>query len=49
VSAASQIVGNVRSGRSSAAIAATADVVGAELVTLNVKHFPMLKGLKPAF
>jgi predicted nucleic acid-binding protein len=30
-------------------IAATADVMGAELVTLNVRHFPMFKGLKPAF
>jgi predicted nucleic acid-binding protein len=30
-------------------IAATADVMGAELVTLNVRHFPMFRGLKPAF
>ena len=30
-------------------IAATAEVLGAELVTLNVKHFPMVKGLRPAF
>ena len=30
-------------------IAATADTLGAELVTLNVRHFPMFKGLKPAF
>ena len=30
-------------------IAATADVLGAELVTLNVKHFPMFKRLRPAF
>jgi predicted nucleic acid-binding protein len=30
-------------------IAATADVLGAELLTLNVKHFPMIEGLKPAF
>lgn len=29
-------------------IAATADVLGAELVTLNVKHFPMFRGLEPA-
>lgn len=28
-------------------IAATAEEEGAELVTLNVKHFPMLKGLRP--
>ena len=30
-------------------IAATADVMGAEFVTLNVRHFPMFRGLKPAF
>lgn len=30
-------------------IAATADVLGAELLTLNIKHFPMFRGLKPAF
>lgn len=30
-------------------IAATADVLSADLVTLNVRHFPMFKGLKPAF
>lgn len=30
-------------------IAATSDLLGAELVTLNVKHFPMVKGLRPAF
>ena len=30
-------------------IAATADILSAELVTLNVKHFPMFKGLKPPF
>ena len=30
-------------------IAATADVHGAELVTLNVKHFPMFRRLRPAF
>lgn len=30
-------------------IAATADVLGASLLTLNVRHFPMFKGLKPAF
>ncbi len=29
-------------------IAATADVLGAELLTLNVKHFPMFRGLRPA-
>ena len=30
-------------------IAATAEIVGAELLTLNVKHFPMVRGLEPAF
>ncbi len=30
-------------------IAATADILGASLLTLNVKHFPMFRGLKPAF
>jgi predicted nucleic acid-binding protein len=30
-------------------IAATAEVLEARLLTLNVKHFPMVKGLKPAF
>jgi predicted nucleic acid-binding protein len=30
-------------------IAATAEVQGAELLTLNVKHFPMVQGLEPAF
>lgn len=30
-------------------IAATADVQGARLATLNVKHFPMFKGLRPPF
>ncbi len=30
-------------------IAATADVLGADLLTLNVKHFPMVAGLRPAF
>ena len=30
-------------------IAATADVLGADLVTLNVKHFPMFEGLEAAF
>lgn len=30
-------------------IAATGEEVGAELVTLNVKHFPMFEGLQPAF
>ncbi len=30
-------------------IAATADVRGLELATLNVRHFPMLEGLQPPF
>lgn len=30
-------------------IAATADVAGLALATLNVKHFPMLKGLRAPF
>lgn len=30
-------------------IAATAEIRGAKLATLNVKHFPMVRGLKPAF
>jgi len=30
-------------------IAATADVLEAELVTTNVRHFPMLPGLRPAY
>jgi predicted nucleic acid-binding protein len=30
-------------------IAATAEELGAELVTLNVRHFPMFEALRPAF
>jgi predicted nucleic acid-binding protein len=30
-------------------IAATADVLGARLATLNVKHFPMFEDLRPPF
>ncbi len=30
-------------------IAASAELGGSELLTLNVKHFPMFKGLRPAF
>jgi predicted nucleic acid-binding protein len=30
-------------------IAGTADVLGAELATLNVKHFPMFAGLRAPF
>ncbi len=29
-------------------VAATAELLGAELMTLNVKHFPMVRGLRPA-
>jgi predicted nucleic acid-binding protein len=30
-------------------IAATADLMGADLLTLNVRHFPMLPGLQAAY
>ncbi len=30
-------------------IAATADLAGLELATLNVRHYPMFKGLRPPF
>ena len=30
-------------------IAATAESTGADLMTLNVKHFPMFRRLRPAF
>jgi predicted nucleic acid-binding protein len=30
-------------------IAATAEVEGCELATLNVRHFPMFEGLQPPF
>lgn len=30
-------------------VAATAEALGAELLTLNVKHFPMVVGLRAAF
>jgi predicted nucleic acid-binding protein len=30
-------------------IAATADVIGAQPATLNVKHFPMFEGLRAPF
>lgn len=30
-------------------IAATALVLGADLLTMNVRHFPMLTGLRPAY
>jgi len=31
------------------AIAATVIVIGGRLVTLNVRHFPMFPGLRPAY
>lgn len=30
-------------------IAATASVLGAQLLTTNVRHFPMISGLEPAY
>jgi predicted nucleic acid-binding protein len=36
-------------GLADAIIAATCEVENAELKTLNIKHYPMLKGLKPAY
>jgi len=36
-------------GLADAILAATADKENAELKTLNVKHYPMMKGLKPAY
>ena len=36
-------------GLADAIIAATADAHEAELKTLNVKHYPMFKGLKPPY
>lgn len=36
-------------GVADAIIAAAAESEGAELLTLNVRHFPMLKGLVPAY
>ena len=36
-------------GLADAILAATADKENAALKTLNVKHYPMLKGLKPAY
>ena len=36
-------------GLADAIIAATAETEGAELKTLNIKHYPMLKGLKAPY
>lgn len=36
-------------GLADAIIAATAEAENAELKTLNVKHYPMIKGLTPAY
>ena len=36
-------------GLADAIIVATAEAQGAELKPLNVKHYPMLKGLKPPY
>ncbi|MBN1973705.1 MAG: type II toxin-antitoxin system VapC family toxin [Sedimentisphaerales bacterium] len=36
-------------GLADAILAATAQAENAELKTLNIKHYPMLKGLKPAY
>ncbi|TFG89271.1 MAG: type II toxin-antitoxin system VapC family toxin, partial [Hyphomicrobiales bacterium] len=36
-------------GLADAIIAATADSENAELKTLNVKHYPMFKGLTPPY
>lgn len=36
-------------GLADAILAATADNEKADLKTLNVKHYPMIKGLKPAY
>jgi predicted nucleic acid-binding protein len=36
-------------GLADALLAATAEAEGAELKTLNVKHYPMMKGLLPAY
>ncbi len=36
-------------GLADAILAATAEAKNAELKTLNIKHYPMLKGLRPAY
>lgn len=36
-------------GLADAIVAATAESENADLKTLNIKHYPMIKGLKPAY
>ena len=36
-------------GLADAIVAASADAEGAELATLNIRHYPMFKGLRPAY
>ena len=36
-------------GLADAIVAATAESANAELKTLNVKHYPMVKGIRPAY
>lgn len=36
-------------GLADAILAATAEIENAELKTLNIRHYPMLKDLKPAY
>ncbi len=36
-------------GLADAIVAVTAQAEGAELLTLNVRHYPMIKGLRPAY
>ncbi len=36
-------------GVADAVVAATAQMENLELATLNVKHYPMIKGLRPAY
>jgi hypothetical protein len=36
-------------GLADALLAATAEAEGAELATMNIRHYPMLEGLRPAY
>jgi predicted nucleic acid-binding protein len=36
-------------GAADLSVAATAELTGATLLTLNVKHFPMIEGLETAY